>query len=375
MSGAFGVFRQNLKNFVLIALLQGLVIGALVFAAIMISLFGVFAAFERQAFVPLLIVGAVAMFLAVLGSVYVQIKAQAMLVLGAYDTIEGRQSSIRELFSRTAGVVGRMVLLVLALVAAIFLVYLLFAILFGMIALGMSRTSDDPGAAIGTMVGLFLLFTAVMITLGIVAIYFQIRFLYLMPALAVEGLPAVAALKRSWALTKGNVLRTLGYYLLASLLISAVTSAIQMIPQMLLTPVLQQVENTSHPEALIFAAVPGLIVIVLLQVAVQLLAMPFLACYITVMYVDQIRRQSLPAGYAGPGSYPAPPVYPGQQNYGQPGQNYGQPPQQNYGQPGQNYGQPPQQNYGQSPQQQWPNPPQPPNPPDQWGPGQWRPTN
>lgn len=306
LSGAFRVLRARLSTFVLIALLQGIATGLLLFAAIAAFVFGVFVSIDRRAFAPALAVGIVAMFVAVLLAVCIQIKSQAMLVLGAHDTIQGRDASIGELFARTRGVVGRMMLLVLALVGGVFALFGLVGALFWGVTLAAIR-SNDAGPAIGAMVGLYLLFVFGMIALGIVAIYVQVRFLYLMPALAIEDRPAVDALRRSWALTKGNVLRTLGYYLVASFLVSAVSYVFQVIPQLVLTPAVQRAEDSGTSAAVLAAMIPFLALVMVFQVAVQLLAMPFLACYVTVMYVDQLRRNALPPGYR---RFPGPPVQP-----------------------------------------------------------------
>lgn len=317
LSGAFRVLRARLPKFVVIALLQGIVTGLVVSAAIAVFVFGVIASIGQRAFAPTLAWGVVAMFVAVLLAALIQIKSQAMLVLGAHDTIEGRDASIGELFARTRGVVGRVLLLVLALVGGLFAVLVLFGVLFwGVTAAALG--ASEPGAAIGAMVGLYILFVFLMIALGIAAIYFQVRFLYLLPALAVEDRSAIDALRRSWGLTKGNVLRTLGYYLVASFLVSAVSYVIQIIPQAILTPAAQQAENSASPGAALLALIPIFALVMVLQVAVQLVAVPFLACYITVMYVDQIRRGHLPPGQH---RFPGQPSQPGQQGpWGQQGQ-------------------------------------------------------
>lgn len=313
LSGAFRVLRARLGAFVLIALLQGIVTGLILFAAVAIFVFGVFVSVEQRQFSPALAGGVVAMVVAVALVVFIQIKSQAMMVLGAHDTIEGRDGSVGGLFARTRGVVGRVILLVLAVVGGFSALFVLFGVLFWGVTLAAIR-ADEPGAAIGAMAGLYVLFVFFMIALGIAAIYFQIRFLYLLPALAIEERPAIDALKRSWALTRGNVLRTLGYYLVAGFLVSAVSYVVQIIPQMSLTPAGRLAEDSGNSGALMAAMIPVLALVVALQVAVQVLAAPFLVCFVTVMYVDQLRRNALPPGHRPFPGQPVPPT----QHWGQP---------------------------------------------------------
>ncbi|WP_432558956.1 glycerophosphoryl diester phosphodiesterase membrane domain-containing protein [Granulicoccus sp. GXG6511] len=338
LSGAVRVLKQRLSTFVVIALLQGVLTAILVFGAVALFIVGIFSSIQQRSAAAMLILGIIAIFVATFGAFLIQIKAQSMLVLGAHDAIHGRSSSLGELFRRTAGVALRVLVLALALVAAIFVVFGAFFGLFFGVVLSAGRSSS-PGDAVGAVVGVTLLFVVVMLVLGIAAVYLQIRFLYLIPALAVEDRSAIEGLKRSWALTKGNVLRTLGYYLVASLIVGAISYVVQIIPQMAMTPALQSAEQSGDGAGVFLAMLPFMAVITVLQIAVQLLATPFLASYVTVMYVDQLRRNELvnafgAPGYGGVQPGQAPQQWgPGQQQWG-PGQQQWGPGQQQWG-PGQ----------------------------------------
>ena len=67
------------------------------------------------------------------------------------------------------------------------------------------------------------------------------RLLYFVPALALEKLDAVAALRRAWALTRGAFWRTLGYYVVAAVLVAIPSYAVSFISQFFAFPV----SNTS----------------------------------------------------------------------------------------------------------------------------------
>ncbi|WP_425310036.1 glycerophosphoryl diester phosphodiesterase membrane domain-containing protein [Ammonicoccus fulvus] len=366
ISGAFRIFRQRVGAFAFLAFIPSILISLLVMAAMVPLIWGISVTILRGSFSGLIVLGIVLMFAAVVVGSLAQIKVQAMMVLGAHDVIHGRPSDNRDLYARTKGVVGRVLLLWIAVVVAIFLVMgLLMGGMFAAIMGAIATSSDrDPTGAIVTAVVSYVVFLLLIWVLSLVIFYFQVRFLYVMPALAVEQLPVIDSLKRSWALTKGNVLRTLGYYLVGSMLAGLASFVVQMFSQVLTLPINGRDSSSSSP----FDLVPMLAVMAIvlaLQIAVQVLAVPFLASYQTVMYVDQLRRNSLPPGYARGSAYPA-------QQAPQPGP-YASGPQAPYAPPtapplqwqpqsGQNY---PGQNY---PGQVHPGQVQPGQPGDAWGP-------
>ncbi|HHV20581.1 MAG TPA: hypothetical protein GXZ30_03450 [Propionibacterium sp.] len=341
LSGAVRVFRQRLGNFVLIALLQGVATAVLIFGAVALFVVGVFRAIQREQVAGLLVLGIVVLFAAFVGSFLIQVKTQAMLVLGAHDEIHGQPSTIGDLFRRTSGVALRVLVLGLALIGAIFVIYgVLVALIVGTAI--RAAQSSDPGSALSAFFATLAIFVVVIIALAIAAIYLTVRFLYLIPALAVEGRGAVDGLKRSWALTKGNVWRTLGYYLIASLIVSAISYVVQLIPQTFMTAAMDRALVTDEPFAAFSVMFPFMALLTLLQIAVQLLATPFLSSYITVMYVDQVRRNEMVQPLAA-GGFPGQPHGSYDQNYGAGSQHYGSGPQQPYGP---SYGQ---QQWGQDP--------------------------
>lgn len=351
IGGAFKVFRQRFGQFAALALIPTAIMVVLLISAMVPLAIGIFTSIQQLRFSGLIVLGVVLMFAAVVVGYLAQIKIQAMITLGSYDVIHHRPSTAGDLARRTGGVVGRVLLLVLLALAAVFVVYGLIigiavAIILGAAAAAAGFNSLDPGAAIGTAVVAYLVMLLLMIGLGLLIYYLVVRFLYFLPALAVENLSAVDALKRSWQLTKGNFLRTLGYILVATILVSVAGYAVSLLGQLMLLPAASQSSDTASfdPTAAFLLVLPGLIITMVLSFAVQVLTLPFLTSYITVMYVDQLRRNTLPPGYRPQG----PPVPPGAAQY------YQQPP----GPPGQ--WQPP----DATGQQQPPGPP-----------GQWRPIN
>lgn len=351
ISGAFKTMKQRFGQFVVLALIPNAIMFVLLMIAIVVLMIGIVAAISELRFSSLIILGVALMFVAMVVGLLAQIKIQAMITLGAHDVIHHRPSTAGELSQRTSGVIGRVLLLMLGVIAAVFIAYglitgIFMGIIFGGIAA--SNSLDDPGAAIGTIFGAYLLMLVFMAALGFFMFYLMVRFLYFLPVLAVEGMSAVDSLRRSWQMTKGNVLRTFGYYFIASLLVYVASYVVSLIGQLMWLPALSNTSSYGYPydpAAQVMTMVPGIIVTGLLSFALQVLALPFLTSYITVMYVDQLRRASLPAGYR-PGAYqPAPYMAPGQPPFGAPPGQWQpvNPPEQQWGQ------QPPQQQWGQQP--------------------------
>lgn len=341
ITGAARIFRRRLGLFAALAFVPGLIAFGLAFGALVPLAAGVFASLDRGTLSGLVILGVALLFVATIVGALAQIKAQAMMSLAAHDEIHGRPSTFGDLYARTRGVIGRILgLLVLVTLVAFVVLGGFYAAMLAAI-FGALATSDDVTAGLVTALVAYVLGLLVMLALAAVAYYFVIRFLYLMPILAVEGLGAVPALRRSWQLTKGNVLRTLGYFFVGSLIVGVAYYAVQALGQVLAIPLTAGSSGSDPSAPQIAATLIGAAIIMALQLAVQILAVPFQASYQTVMYVDQLRRDQL-----GPQPAPWPPAQPG------PAPQW-QPPAPQWGPP----------NGGQT------NPPQWGAGPQQWGPG------
>ncbi|OYO03792.1 hypothetical protein CGZ97_10320 [Enemella evansiae] len=364
LSGAFRVMKSRLAQLIVLALLP-IAVGILLIGAAAVPLvLGIVQMISnRGQFSGLIVLGVLLIFATVVITALVNIKAQGMMALAAHDSATGRpDAGLSDLSSRTRGLVGRVLLFALMVVGAVLLLYgVMAAVMIGTMLTAINTSSSRGESAIAAVVGVYLLMMLIMGALGLLVFYLQIRFLYFIPVLAVEGTGAIDSLRRSWGLTRNNVLRTLGYYLVASLIVGAANTAVSMIGQVIsaaAAPSSSSMSNSSDPAQVLAglaALAPGLIVMMLLSALVGLLAVPFITCVLTVMYADQVQRAQLPnggrGGYGTAYAQPAPPAYPNQgypnQDQGWPnqGQGWQQPPQQpGWGQqnPGdQGWGQPP----------------------------------
>ncbi len=307
------------------------------------------------------VIGAFLLYLLVVGvasilSGLVQMWAQGQMVRLAHETIENRYPSFSELRQLNRGYMGRIVPLYLLAGLAVFVVvgFVMLPTMFGVSSAieaatrSASRSSSDAAAAaLLTTLGFTILLTIVFM-LGVY--FFVVRLAYVLQVVALEGQSGMQAVKRAWELTKGVFWRTLGYLLVAGLIVYAASMVISVFSNVVVSPLASSSSSSSSSSPLDLAQ-SGLLmtifgIVLALQLLVQLITMPFLQSYVTVMYTDRIR--SLQYGAQAPTYGQGGPAY------GQPGQAYGQgpgyggPSAQAYGQGGQVYGQGGQQGYSAS---------------------------
>lgn len=281
---------------------------------------------------PVAVIALVVGYLAVLVLAYlVMLKVEGMIVLGAYEVAQGRTPTFSGLMAGTRGFLPRVTVLVALGMAAV----LLISVVMGLIFAGMvqSASSSSSSAAGLGLVGVIMV---TMVILTLVAYYFMVKLLYVVPLIAIDQLDGISALKRSWKLTDGAFWRTLGYVLLLVIVVSAVSTIVSFIAQIFMIPAMASLgamQNNNDPAAVfaaLMAATPFLVLPLLLYLAYQIVVTPFMCVYFSVMYIDQVRRSELPPGYVppsaagyaqpgfppnNPGGYPPPPPPPPGQSY------------------------------------------------------------
>lgn len=370
-AGTFAALKQRFGLFLLIALLPFIVsivlVGAGVAIALSAGLIAVASSARGATALPIgILLGGALFIVGIIATVLVQLKSQAMITVAAYEIAQGGRPDVRGLLQRTRGFLPRMTPVILLALGVVVVIYgALFASLFGAMGGLASGGRAGSSAAFGVIGVIFLSFI-VLVPLGI---YVQTKLLYTIPSVAIEQLGGIDGMKRSWVLTKGQFWRTFGYYLLASIAAAAISYVVSLIGQLTMVPMMSGLNRTSSGAevvAQLVALVPVYLLTFGLQMAVQLITVPFLHSYIAYMFIDQVRRSEMPAtpyGYGTPpqgygyGYQPGPQAQPGP---------YGAQPPQGYGQQGQGYGQPPQ---GYPPPAQYPTPTQQPQPPQ----GPWPP--
>ena len=144
----------------------------------------------------------------------------AMAARGAVGMKTSLSQGFRLLSGQWGRLLGLLALLVLAMIVlwtvVILLAFLVFAVTF-------AGGEPESGAAIAATV--FGVLAAFAIPL-LVGLYFAIRWHLVIPAIVIEDIGVFAALRRSWALTRGYFWRTLGIVLLFALILGIVSAII-----------------------------------------------------------------------------------------------------------------------------------------------------
>lgn len=143
-----------------------------------------------------------------------------MVARGAVGMKTSLGQGFRLLSGQWGKLIGLLALLVLAMIVlwtvALLLVFLVFTVTF-------AGGEPESGAAIAATV--FGMLAALALPV-LVALYFAIRWHLVIPAIVVEDIGVFAALRRSWALTRGYFWRTLGIVLLFGLILGIVSAII-----------------------------------------------------------------------------------------------------------------------------------------------------
>jgi hypothetical protein len=142
----------------------------------------------------------------------------------------GRTATIADAYSRMRGRVGRLILLMLyvslrmgAVIVAGTIVMTLLTVMIGVVVASSGGTAASGMAAV---LAVLLVFGS-MVVLGGVMIFMMMRYSVSVPALVLENLGAGAAIRRSVALTKGNLGRVFLLGLLAFVISAAGTALFQ----------------------------------------------------------------------------------------------------------------------------------------------------
>lgn len=281
VGGSFRTLTRSPKVFVGLPLLAGLAIVIPALALFLLAVGGARATGRGGSVVPIavfagLILGLVA--------VYVLARVLAAVTIGAYRIALGEDPSIGQLWRESSGIVWRLILfMVLTSVTIMIAIFLLGFAVFA------AASVDSATAGI-----IFLLASIASLPL---MLFLGVKLLYCLPVMAIEHADPVAAIRRSWTLTRGFWWPTLGRVLMLYLIgipVSLLSQGLTMAPITGLT----QSSDTFDT-----AAVGATFIIALLiAAALSFLYQAFSQIYLTIMYLDARRREHVAA--TPPGSYP-----------------------------------------------------------------------
>jgi hypothetical protein len=322
ISTSFAVVRQRLGLFAGLALIPAAVILAstvvfwVAWAAGLVAMIS--GRFYSPAAIASVLVGMVVVMLLIgVAGGLATLWAGSLMVRLASETLAGRHPVFAELRQANRGFLGRLVpaylLLLFGGIGAVVVAML-------PVIVGGLAGSRSSGSALVAATGI----TAVlMLALYVGGFVLEVKLVYLLQVTTLEGQGGMAALKRSWAVTGGAFWRTLGYLLVAGLIIGGIFFAVTITMEVAVA-FLGLSGGYDYGSGFGGARLAGagvvLVLYLLVMVALQLFLTPFAHTFTTVMYVDQRTRQELPAAGYG---YPHYVQQPYQQ---QPAYGYGQQP-------------------------------------------------
>lgn len=144
----------------------------------------------------------------------------AMIARGAI----GLKTSLGQGFRLLRGQWGRLIGLIALLIAAVVVVWLVAALLaFLVVAVAFAGGQPESGAGAAVTVLGALVALALPLLAGV---FFAIRWYLIIPVMMIEDIGIVAALRRSWRLTRGHFWRTLGIVLLFAVILGIVAAII-----------------------------------------------------------------------------------------------------------------------------------------------------
>lgn len=311
IGNSFAVFGRGFGLFLVLGLLPNLFVGAVAIAAAVVIVVSVAGLTYGQQAGGGLVLGVILLAVAALASALIQAKFIAMAVLAA-DSLQTRGTAdFAGVRNESRGVMGRLlgVYLLAGVVVAVAALAVVAGVLGTLASVGYTGPSSrGDQVALQALLGFLVVVVLGSIAIAVAVMVLTVRLLAFMPAVAIERLTGMAAIRRSWQLTSGAFWRILGTYLLVSLGVSIVSGSLSMLTQGFMTPLLNSVERDGavDPSVVGAALIPAMIGSTLLQIAIQTLVTPFLAVLSTVIYRDQVRRRELPQGaWTGAAPYPA----------------------------------------------------------------------
>lgn len=299
LDGAFQTARRNGKAmfgsaliFQMATALLSLLIMVVAFRQLIVDLFSVSDTLDSGDPAALnalgggLITYSVSLLVTAFLSVIVQMVLQGALVVPVLRAVLNRKTSFSQMWKLTKPRVGSLICLALLYAASFIVGIIVFTAIVVGILFALNATTD--GAILGA-IALSLLASLPFIAL---AIWIGTKVLLAPAAIVVENLGAVAAIKRSWQLTRRNWWRTFGTSILAAIIAgvigSVITTPITMLASFL-APVLVGGEATPDQTFSILMVTQAITMIVAALVGAVTLA--FQTGVMALIYVDLRMRR------------------------------------------------------------------------------------
>lgn len=214
-------------------------------------------------------------------SMFISAVLQGAMVVPVARSVLNRPTGFRMMWALARPRAGALLRLAALLLAAVLFAILIPAVLSVVVA----TTLEGPGVLV--LIPLFLAFIALYLWL-------YIKLMVAPAAVVVEELGALAALRRSWSLTRGNWWRILGISLVVGILVGVISQVIT-IPISLLTTFLPGIisPHGGSGEAAVVAIVVGVVTAVVTAL-VGALGYAFQTSVMALIYLDlRMRKDGL----------------------------------------------------------------------------------
>lgn len=198
-----------------------------------------------------------------------------MLTYSVSRSVLGQRATVADVWRACRARVGWLLLLTFLIgLGATLIVGLSVAGVVGAVAVGY-EVSSGLGVAIGIVA---------VAGAAVALVWFTVRTLLAAPALVLEKLGPITALKRGWTLSRGAFWRLLGLYLLTSIIVNVVTSILT-VPLGLAMIVV----TFAAPSFVVVAITQGVLYTVIYTITIA-----FLAAVVALLYIDvRMRREGL----------------------------------------------------------------------------------
>ncbi len=219
-------------------------------------------------------------------------KVTAMQIAASAQIARTGQATLASAWAGSKGYLRRWIPLMLALWIVGLLAY---GLMVGLLMVPIITMNSEAG-----MAGFFLLGLVLMLALAVIALWLGTRLALLTPVLALEPGTIGQGLRRAWQLTKGAFGRTLGYYLLGSLIAGGLSMVASTVMQLMVMTNAPTFIDAANPSDVLATLVPTLVVYTILQTLAVIVSAAYLPVHLTVMYLDAANREQLPAAAFGP---------------------------------------------------------------------------
>lgn len=275
IEGGFRAIRRNPGTMVGLTLLTALLVGGLAAALVALAyLVGTQLSSTGPPDGVLVAGGFGGAALLYLGILITSAALTGVLAYPVGEAVLGRKPTLGETWSRTRRMIPRLVGLCLAMVLPVVLT------LGALVGLAIWAFSSDTA-------GVGLLAIVAIIVGGVAAAWASVRLSFAAPALVLEDLGVVSAIRRSWKLTFGRFWRIVGVRTVAGLIAGVAQQAISIGVRLLGTALgLGVVSTTTGPASRATVTIVTLGMTLAASLIAGLLTQPFMAAVATLLYTD-----------------------------------------------------------------------------------------